>query len=350
MLIRVWFGYVVYQMPGENRRVDDHRGYIFITAGDQETASQVADAAYRGWMNGPHGRTPRQGNLWVRGPDSTMKATGKLLENPAALQRHVRLVLQTNHNAHPVWSGEIGSGNGLSVVLFLLSASRCSPGCSPEPCLILNKRSVRVPQPGDLCCPGGGIEPRFDRFAAHLLRLPLSPLRQWPHYRTWQAETPRRAARLRLLMAAALREGVEEMRLNPLGVRFLGGLPPEHLVMFKRTIVPLVAWVARQQHFRPNWEVERIVRIPLRTLLVPDGYMALHLRMEGGNAEGRETKASEFPAFRFRSLNGTEVLWGATYRITMNFMEQVFGFQPPEHANGTAIEKRLTAEYLTGKG
>ena len=283
-------------------------------------------------------------------PDSTIEATGKLLADPAALQRHVRRVLQTNLNAPLAGGDEIGSGNGLSVVLFLLSASRHSPGASPEPCLILNKRSVRVPQPGDLCCPGGGIEPRFDRFAAHLLRLPLSPLRQWPHYRTWQTTAPRQAARLRLLMATALREGVEEMRLNPLGVRFLGGLPPEHLVMFKRTIVPLVAWVARQQHFRPNWEVERIVRIPLRTLLVPDGYMALRLRMEGGNPGGRGTNASEFPAFRFRSLNGTEILWGATYRITMRFMEQVFGFQPPEHTDGAAIEKRLTADYLTGKG
>ena len=283
-------------------------------------------------------------------PDATMKATGKLLANPAALQRHVRLVLQTNLNAHPVWGDEIGSDSRLSVVLFLLNVSPDSPGRSPEPCLILNKRSARVPQPGDLCCPGGGIEPRFDRLAAHLLRLPLSPLRQWPHYRTWQAKAPRQAARLRLLMAAALREGVEEMRLNPLGVRFLGGLPPVHLVMFKRTIVPFVAWVHRQQQFRPNWEVERIVRIPLRILLVPDGYMALRLRMEGGNAGGRGTNASEFPAFRFRSLNGTEILWGATYRITMNFMEQVFGFQPPEHTRGAAIEKRLTAEYLTGKG
>ena len=197
-----------------------------------------------------------------------------------------------------------GSDSRLSVVLFLLNVSPDSPGRSPEPCLILNKRSARVPQPGDLCCPGGGIEPRFDRLAAHLLRLPLSPLRQWPHYRTWQAKAPRQAARLRLLMAAALREGVEEMRLNPLGVRFLGGLPPVHLVMFKRTIVPFVAWVHRQQQFRPNWEVERIVRIPLRTLLVPDGYMALRLRMEGGNAGGGEPTQANSRPFGSARLTG----------------------------------------------
>jgi len=36
-------------------------------------------------------------------------------------------------------------------------------------CLILNKRSARVRQAGDLCCPGGRVNPRFDFYAARLL-------------------------------------------------------------------------------------------------------------------------------------------------------------------------------------
>jgi len=279
-----------------------------------------------------------------------VKDTGKLLSSPAALQSHVRWALHSNDSARPAWDDGLDSDNGLSVVLFLLSICRRSPESPPEPCLILNKRSSRVPQPGDLCCPGGGIEPRIDYLAAHLLRLPLSPLRHWPHYRTWRMETPQRAARLRLLTAAGLREGMEEMRLNPFGVRFLGGLPPERLVMFKRTIAPLVAWVHRQRHFHPNWEVERIVRIPLRAMLVPDGYIALRLQM-GDQDTGRQgSGGSVFPAFRFHSQNGTEILWGATYRITMQFLERVFGFHPPEQNTCAMVEKRLTADYLTGKG
>ena len=281
------------------------------------------------------------------GTGSACNRAGKLLANPAQLQVHIRKALQRGDKPHPAWDLGHHSENGLSVVLFLLGAS---PERLPEPCLILNKRSARVPQPGDLCCPGGGIEPRWDRIAAHLLRLPLALRTPWPIYRTWRIAAPRRAAGLRLLMAAALREGMEEMRLNPLKVRFLGGLPPENLVMFKRTIVPLVAWVHSQKRFRPNWEVERIVRIPLRALLTPDRYIAMRLQMGDHDAAGEGTNGRDFPAFRFLSDNGTEVLWGATYRITMHFLKHVFGFKPPEQVGRTTIEKRLTADYLTGKG
>jgi len=275
---------------------------------------------------------------------------GKLLADPAALKARIGRVLQNSVNARFAWNNGYRSTDGLSVVLFLLGLCRHGRERSPVPCLILNKRSDRVPQPGDLCCPGGGIAPRVDRLGAQLLRLPLSPLRHWPSYSAWQAEAPRAAARLRLLMAAGLREGVEEMRLNPLGVQFLGGLPPEHLVMFKRTIVPLVAWIHRQRHFRPNWEVARVVRIPLRDLLAPGGYVALRLRTDNQGADGRDIKARDFPAFRFPTQRGTEILWGATYRITMHFLERVFGFQPPDQTDGVTVEKRLTADYVTGKG
>jgi len=274
----------------------------------------------------------------------------KLLADPETLKTRIGSVLQNGVNARFAWNNGYRSTNGLSVVLFLLGLYRHGRERLPVPCLILNKRSDRVPQPGDLCCPGGGIAPRVDRLGAQLLRLPLSPLRHWPSYNAWRAEAPRAAARLRLLMAAGLREGMEEMRLNPLGVQFLGGLPAEHLVMFKRTIVPLVAWVHRQRYFRPNWEVERIVRIPLRDLLSPGGYVALRLRTEDHDAGVGEAAVRSFPAFRFPTSGGTEILWGATFRITMHFLEQVFGFHAPDQTGGVTIEKRLTADYVTGRG
>ena len=59
-----------------------------------------------------------------------------------------------------------------SVVLFLLGNCPAESGDRPEPCLILNKRSARVRQAGDLCCPGGGITPGLDRPAAGLLKYP----------------------------------------------------------------------------------------------------------------------------------------------------------------------------------
>ena len=75
-----------------------------------------------------------------------------------------------------------------------------------------------------------------------------------------------------LLLAASLREGLEEMRLNPLGVEFLGALPLQRLVMFKREIYPFVGWVGRQRRFFPNWGVTDIVYIPLGTFLDPKRY------------------------------------------------------------------------------
>jgi hypothetical protein len=184
--------------------------------------------------------------------------------------------------------------------------------------------------------------------AAHLLRLPRSPLTQWRYYRWWQQRGPRQTARLRLLLATALREGAEEMRLNPFRVRFQGALPADELVMFRRTIVPLVAWVEGQRRFTPNWEVAKIVRIPLRDLLSPGGYIRLRLRM-ADPATGSDKDGKVFPAFHAASSEETEILWGATYRITMNFLDHVFGFQPPDPDGPAEVHKRLTAAYLTGR-
>jgi hypothetical protein len=157
-------------------------------------------------------------------------------------------------------------------------------------------------------------------------------------------------ARLRLLLATALREGAEEMRLNPLGVGFQGMLPPEHLVMFKRTIYPMVGWVNRQQRFFPNWEVERIIRIPVRALLVPNDYARLRLTMAPQESATGRGRKQVFAAFCYRSPAGTEILWGATYRIVMTFLQRVFDFMPPDVENGPVVEKHLTAAYLTGEG
>ena len=51
--------------------------------------------------------------------------------------------------------------------VLLLLGNNCDPGQSYRgPCFIFNKRSSKVKQPGDLCFPGGRINPRLDRFLA----------------------------------------------------------------------------------------------------------------------------------------------------------------------------------------
>lgn len=283
-------------------------------------------------------------------PDPSPKKNTELLGDPTALRGHIQRALQAGTNPHSLWDDGHPIDNRLSVVFLLIGHYRRAPDQPLEPCVILNKRSSKVRQPGDICCPGGGIAPRFDHFAARLLRLPFSPFRHWDYYRFWQQEAPQSMPRLSLLLATALREGFEEMRLNPMGVRFEGMLPPEHLVMFKRRIYPLVGWINRQKHFYPNWEVARIVRIPIRDLLHPAGYIGLRLKMTHRGAKGESGEFQDFPAFRFPSPAGTEILWGATYRIAMSFLGRVFGFVPPDTGSGSVVEKYLTEDYLTGKG
>ena len=231
-----------------------------------------------------------------------------------------------------------------SSVLFLLGSHAAGEPGRFDPRLILNKRSGRVPQPGDLCCPGGGISPRTDLGLSRLLRLPGSPLARWACWGRFRRRHPESVRPLSLLLATSLRESFEEMRLNPLRVTFLGPMPPEHLVMFRRRIHPMVGWVTGPQRFIPNWEVDRIVRLPLKTLLDPGRYARLRPDFaEGGPSPG------EFPCFIHTSASGeTELLWGATYRITVHFLELVFGFHPPHPDGLRVVTRRLGRRYLAG--
>ena len=117
------------------------------------------------------------------------------------------------------------------------------------------------------------------------------------------------------------------MRLNPLGVKFLGPLPSEELVIFGRILYPLVGWIRRQKHFFPNWEVGKIIYVPLLDLLKPENYARYRLRFLG--QDKGEGTTQDFPAFVYRKDNDEEVLWGVTYRIVTIFLKIVFGFTPP---------------------
>jgi hypothetical protein len=230
-----------------------------------------------------------------------------------------------------------------SAVLFLLGA-----GPDREPLLILNKRSQHVRQPGDLCCPGGGISPSIDRIFARWLNLPTTPLSRWPHRSWWRRYRKIEFQKLALLLAAALREGFEEMRLNPLGVRFLGPMPVQHLVMFRRAIYPMVGWVNRQKRFYPNWEVEKIVAIPVATLFDAANYARFRITFKTGTTGVPDMPYRDMPCFIHRLDGEDELLWGATYRITEQFLKTVFDYAPPAMPSLPVIHRRLGRHYLQG--
>jgi hypothetical protein len=272
----------------------------------------------------------------------------QLLNDKSALVNHIIRVLHERSDREQIYSPDAVDLLAAAGVLLLLSHKSCNNKGPAKPCLILNKRSLRVRQPGDLCCPGGSVAPLFDPYFARLLSLPFVFLGRWKYWRQWKKNQSPVARLLALFWATGLRESFEEMRLNPFGVRFLGPLPPQPLVMFQRTIYPLVAWIDRQKRFFPNWEVEKVVDIPLKDLLNPANYAQYRLcLMPHEDAESINTMR-HYPCFRFQLGNDTELLWGATYRIVTIFLDYIFGFKPPDLSEIPIIEGSLDQNYLSG--
>ncbi len=262
----------------------------------------------------------------------------------------VLYALQKRNHNNMVFSKGVTDSSITSSVLFLIGPNCQGKGFSPTPCLILTKRSLKVKQPGDLCCPGGSISSGLDFYLAKLLYLPGSPLSRWPYWSLWRKKRYKEARRLALLFATCLREGFEEMRLNPLGVKFLGPLPSQQLVMFRKVIYPMVCWTGRQKRFFPNWEVERVVYIPLKNLLDPSNYARYRLHIESSQKNGNDLKTKEYPCFLHEYQEEPEVLWGATFGITMVFLGTIFGFKPPDMDSLPVVYGSLGENYLTGSG
>jgi len=272
----------------------------------------------------------------------------KLLNDKSALVNHIIRVLHERTDQKQIYSPDAVDPSAAAGVLLLLSHKSSKNKKPGQPCLILNKRSLKVRQPGDLCCPGGRVAPLVDPYFARLLSLPFGSLGRWKYWRQWKKNQSPVARLLALFWATGLRESFEEMRLNPFGVRFLGPLPPQPLVMFQRTIYPLVAWIDRQKRFFPNWEVEKVVDIPLRDLLNPANYVRYRLCLKPREDAESLNTMRQYPCFRLQLSNDTELLWGATYRIVTIFLDYIFGFKPPDLREIPMIEGSLDQNYLSG--
>jgi 8-oxo-dGTP pyrophosphatase MutT (NUDIX family) len=273
------------------------------------------------------------------------KLQDKILNNPRDLIRNIASRLN-GHLIAANWLEADGSGGGKgSAVLFLLTQQRTGLSGAPEPCLLLNKRSQRVLQPGDLCCPGGGVA-TTDKILWRLMHLPFSPLYQWSQWPRWRVEHPEIAQHLALLLTTALREAWEEMRLNPLKVTFMGLLPVQQLILFKRQIFPLAAWVPSFQRLKPNWEVERLIYIPLRRLMDPGNFGRYRLTFK--NSQSGDQRQNDFPCFIHQGKQGTEILWGATFRIAADFLKLVFGFSLPDLDTLPVVRGKRGKTYLNG--
>lgn len=266
-----------------------------------------------------------------------------------ALRTHILKVLHRSSQGRSIFPNQPIPGAVSSSVMLLLGRRATGRGEPPQTCIILNKRSRKVRQAGDLCCPGGTVEAELDPYLARLLSLPGSPLTCWPYWSHWLGQRPGEARLLSLLLSTGLRESWEEMRLWPCFVRFLGPLPSQRLLLFHRIIYPMVGWITWQRRFIPSWEVERIVTIPLAGLLTPEFYARYRLHVTPEMVEKYHRETQDFPCFIHEEEGRTEILWGATYKIVTSFVELVLGFTPPDMPALPMVPGILDEGYIFGR-
>jgi 8-oxo-dGTP pyrophosphatase MutT (NUDIX family) len=284
-----------------------------------------------------------------RGQDIGQSYSAKqLLDDPAALRLHVIRTLHKECSREILFKEEPQKGVS-SGVMLLLGRRVLENRKDPEICIILNKRSRKVKQSGDLCCPGGTVEATRDHCLAKILTLPGFPLKVWPYWADFRRRRPHEALLLSLMLATGLRESWEEMRLNPLFVRFLGPLPSQRLLLFHRIIYPMVGWVGFQKWFRRSWEVEEVLWIPLRSLMNRAYYVRYRLYVPPHLERKFNRTTQDLPAFLYTYKNRTELLWGATYRIVANFIRLIFGFRAPELTSLPLIPGVLDEGYIYGR-
>ncbi len=114
--------------------------------------------------------------------------------------------------------------------------------------------------------------------------------------------------------ATALREAEEEIGLKPEDVRLLGRLN-DIVTSTRYRVTPVVGVLPWPYPLRPAPnEVARVFTIPLRWLAQRENYSEQPFTPAG--------RPRPFPVVVYREYNG-EVLWGASARIVLNFLQVV---------------------------
>ncbi len=116
------------------------------------------------------------------------------------------------------------------------------------------------------------------------------------------------------LLETALREAREEIGIEPTDVDVLGSLGRHHSVT-RFSIMPVVGVIPWPYPLRANpSEVASIFTMPLAWLADPENLEITHRHVEGYD--------KPVPVAVFRRYAG-ELLWGATARMTISFIEQL---------------------------
>jgi 8-oxo-dGTP pyrophosphatase MutT (NUDIX family) len=240
------------------------------------------------------------------------------------------------------------SAAGVLLLLYFRENADPSMSGQGEYYFHLIKRSTRVSQPGDLSCPGGMLAPRLDVLLMRLIVSGIIPVLGGTAKQYARQRPSAEFNALMLFLTGAVREAWEEIRLSPFNVEFLGPLPCHSLILFRRTIFPLVGLVKNIPCYRPNHEVERIVEIPLKAFFQKENYARYQIKAVDSIKRGDQT-SWEFPCFiQHEGKTGQDILWGATFHIILHFLEILFDFALPDISSNPVISRTLEHTYITG--
>jgi hypothetical protein len=215
--------------------------------------------------------------------------------------------------------------------------------------IILNKRSPYVQQPGDLCCPGGRIGNGIDTIFGYLLSKNIISLIRPGSFKCLQHIPNPEKDIIGKILAGVLRECWEEMRLPPWKVEYLGGIPSHRMQSFPRIIFPLVGRIIGRWNAKPNWEVEKIFRVPIRSFFDPSNYALYSPRVPSSYKDRPGTEWFEIPSLVVQEGDDEEILWGATFGIMISFMQLITDLSLDMIHPQRKIQRDLPADYFTGK-
>ncbi|MDI6797469.1 MAG: hypothetical protein QMD09_11010, partial [Desulfatibacillaceae bacterium] len=77
-------------------------------------------------------------------------------------------------------------------------------------------------------------------------------------------------------------------------------------------------------------EIERVILAGFAELTNPLNYGTYRLMLTGRYKDFYGQDFVDMPCLCIKSTEGDEVLWGATYAITLSFLKTVLGFTPPQ--------------------
>lgn len=238
---------------------------------------------------------------------------------------------------------------GVLLLLYFAKDIRSGKNGSGQYVFVLNKRSMKVQQGGDLCAPGGGIHPFLDRLSQKILQFGLLPLARGPGFEQAKQRGKVVYGKILLFLGNALREAWEEIHLSPFNVEFLGPLPTYRLKVRRWIIFPVVGRIQQAWHPRLSWEVEKIVSIPLQAFFLPKNYALYLLEVPEKLISQGVPNPWQFPCLVYQEKGEEEILWGATYTIIRSFLQTVFDSPLPSPDGQRVIHRPLVSNYFSGR-